>query len=51
MEPFLERLARQLWEHHSQELDRIAVVLPSRRAGLYLQKYLAQVAGKAIWSP
>lgn len=51
MEPFLDRLARVLLQHHGHELDRIAVVLPGRRAGLYLRKYLAQRSGKALWSP
>ncbi|MBK7297747.1 MAG: hypothetical protein IPI91_14470 [Flavobacteriales bacterium] len=51
MEPFLHRLATKLLEHHAHELDTIAVVLPSRRAGLYLRKYLAELAGRTIWSP
>lgn len=32
-------------------MDRVAVVLPSRRAGSYLRKYLAQLHGGALWSP
>lgn len=51
METFLHRLASKLLEHHADELDTIAVVLPSRRAGLYLRKYLADLAGRTIWSP
>ncbi|HRH38650.1 MAG TPA: hypothetical protein PK760_09905, partial [Flavobacteriales bacterium] len=51
MEPFLLRLAKLLWEQHPHELDRVAVVLPSKRAGIHLRKYLAQVAGRTIWSP
>jgi len=51
MRPFLERLAELLLDRHSTELDRIAVVLPGRRAGLHLRKYLAQLNGKALWSP
>lgn len=51
MRPFLDRLAALLLEHHSNEMDRIAVVLPSRRAGSYLRKYLAQQHGGALWSP
>lgn len=51
MVPFLDRLASALLQHHGHELDRIAVVLPGRRAGLYLRKYLAHRAGKALWSP
>ena len=51
MQPFLERLAELLLEHHRNELDRVAVVLPGKRAGLHLRKYLAQCSGTALWSP
>lgn len=51
METFLHRLATKLLEQHAHELDTIAIVLPSRRAGLYLRKYLAELAGRTIWSP
>lgn len=51
MEHFLERLAKALLREHGGELERIAVVLPGRRAGIHLQKYLAANAGSALWSP
>ena len=51
MEPFLERLARILLDEHGNGIDRIAVVLPSRRAGTYLRRYLAKLKGGALWSP
>ena len=51
MEPFLQRLADLLVKQHRHEMDRIAVVLPGRRAGLHLRKYLAQANGTALWSP
>lgn len=51
MRPFLQRLAEQLIHHHAHEMDRIAVVLPGKRAGLHLRKYLAQANGSALWSP
>lgn len=51
MRPFLERLADRLLEHHRHEMDRVAVVLPGRRAGLHLRKYLAKASGTALWSP
>lgn len=40
-----------LLERHGSALDRVLVVLPGRRAGLHLRKYLAQRAGHALWSP
>lgn len=51
MEPFLERLAKLLLDRHRHELDKVAVVLPGRRAGLHLRKYLARAAGTTLWSP
>ncbi len=51
MEHFLEQLAGKLWARHGSELDRVAVVLPGRRAGIHLRKYLAQAAGRTVWSP
>ncbi len=47
----LEQLAEILWERHSGQLDRVAVVLPGRRAGLHLQKYLAAIAKRPFWAP
>ncbi|MEO8068111.1 MAG: PD-(D/E)XK nuclease family protein [Flavobacteriales bacterium] len=51
MEPFLLRVAERMLAEHGTQLHRVAVVLPSARAGLHLRKYLAQVAGTALWSP
>lgn len=47
---FLDTLARALLQRHGN-LEEIAVVLPSHRAGIHLRKYLAQAAGKPLWSP
>lgn len=51
MEPFLDRLAALLLERHGNDLAEVAVVLPGRRAGLHLRKYLAHRAGQPLWSP
>lgn len=51
MSAFLHQLAQALWQQHGTALREVAVVLPSQRAGLYLHKWLAQVAGKPLWSP
>ena len=49
--PFLQRVARLLVQHHGHALDKVSVVLPSQRAGIYLRKYLAEESGTTIWSP
>ena len=51
MRPFLQRLAELLLERHPAGLARVAVVLPGKRAGLHLRKYLAQAHGGPLWSP
>src|SRR5512138_2449187 len=48
---FLDRIASHLFDHFGGRLDRHCVVFPNRRAGLYFLKYLADKAGKPIWSP
>ncbi len=48
---FLHLLAEQLHHHHGADTARVAVVLPSRRAGLHLRRHLAQVHGGPLWSP
>lgn len=49
--PFLRQVARALLAEQGTDLKNVAVVLPSQRAGLYLRKWLAQEAGKPLWSP
>lgn len=48
----LEELAeRILSEQNQEELFRLTIVLPSRRAGLFLRKYLLKNIGKPFISP
>lgn len=51
MRYFLDRIASHLFDHFGDRLDRHCIVFPNRRAGLYFLKYLADKAGKPIWSP
>lgn len=51
MHHFLQRLAETLLQRHQGRLEKIAVVLPGKRAGLHLRKYLAQAQGGPLWSP
>jgi len=48
---FLERLTEELVDKHGENISNICIVLPNRRAGLYLKKYLSQKLNKIIWSP
>jgi ATP-dependent helicase/nuclease subunit B len=53
--PFLTRMARELVEKYgpTDELSDLVVVVPTRRAVVYLQNELslAAEAGRALWSP
>lgn len=51
MEPFLKRFADQLLERHDGELEQVCIVLPGKRAGTFLRKYLAEAHGRTQWSP
>lgn len=51
MNTFLNRVATHILSLHQHELDRLTIVFPNRRAGLYLRKELALQAAKTIWLP
>ncbi len=48
---FLEEIAKEILDMKDVRLDRLTVVFPNRRAGLFFQKYLAAGIEKPIWSP
>lgn len=48
---FLNRVAQHILQNHSQSTDKICVVLPTKRAGLFLKKEIAKVFNKTIWAP
>jgi ATP-dependent helicase/nuclease subunit B len=51
MTHFLDRTASFLVQTFGADLPDIVVVLPNRRAGLFLRRFMAAHAGKACWSP
>lgn len=51
MIPFLKKLAEELLEIYQKDIYGICVVFPSRRAGIFFKKYLAELLDKPIWSP
>jgi hypothetical protein len=51
MTPFLYKVAKLFYEQCGNQLYRYTFVLPNRRAGIFLQKYLAEIAGKPLFSP
>lgn len=51
MEPFLTDIAKRLLAQHPKGMDQVAVVLPSRRAIVFLKHYLSQQIKDPIWLP
>jgi ATP-dependent helicase/nuclease subunit B len=51
MQTFLSITARHLVEKYGEGISDISIILPSRRAGLFLKTELAKAYGKPIWSP
>lgn len=49
--PFLESLAEQILSKYQGEGSRLCIVMPNRRAGLFLRQYLSPVDDKPIWAP
>ncbi len=51
MIPFLYNVAQAYYKSYGQQISRYTFVFPNRRAGLFFQRYLSEIAGKPIFSP
>ncbi len=51
MASFLEKTANHLIDRYGSDLSEIYIVLPNRRAGLFLRKFFALRISKPVWSP
>ncbi|MBW6490389.1 MAG: PD-(D/E)XK nuclease family protein [Lentimicrobium sp.] len=50
-QPFLKSIAEHIKENYPGLGNRLCVVMPNRRAGLFLKQYLAPADNKPIWAP
>jgi ATP-dependent helicase/nuclease subunit B len=48
---FLEKTAQHLIENYSDNLSQLCIVLPNKRAGLFLKQHLSKLIEKPIWLP
>jgi CRISPR/Cas system-associated exonuclease Cas4 (RecB family)/truncated hemoglobin YjbI len=48
---FLHGLATELLTRYGMDMSHLQIVFPNRRAGLFFNKYLSEIAQKPIWSP
>ncbi len=51
MKAFLYNIAEAFFNKYGQDLYKQTFVFPNRRAGVFFQKYLAEIANEAIFSP
>ena len=51
MTPFLQAVAQDLYRRYGDNLSHTAVIFPSKRAGLWFDRYLYECAGHPLWSP
>ena len=51
METFLEKTARYIFDRFGDQASDACIVLPNRRAGLFLKRNISKLINKPIWSP
>jgi ATP-dependent helicase/nuclease subunit B len=51
MSNFLEKISDLILSNHGQKIGNISIIIPNKRASVYLQSYLAKRIGKAFQSP
>ena len=51
MRPILESLAMHLLDANKVRPGETRIILPNRRAGLFLQRHLARLSPDVGWSP
>ena len=51
MKPFLQAVAQDIYSRFKDEMSRTAVIFPSKRAGLWMDRYLYECAERPLWSP
>jgi len=51
MHTFLGEKTRFIFENHTNDWDNISIIIPNKRATVYIQKYFAELAKTPIFSP
>lgn len=51
MDGFLRKVSDYIFSGYGEKIDDLCIVLPNRRAGLFLKQYLSERSGKPLWSP
>ncbi len=51
MLPFLKETAQDIIERNKDKTDKVCIVLPNKRAGLFFRKYYADLTKQVRWAP
>ena len=51
MKTFLQKLTDELIAKHGEDLSKIRIIFPTRRAGLFFRKELATHLSRPVWAP
>jgi len=51
MNSFLYRIAQVYYSEFSESISDLTFVFPNRRAGLFFQKYISEIAARPVFSP
>lgn len=51
MKSFLEYVAHDIISRHGNNLSKVAVVFPNKRASIFMNEHLAAFSEKPVWSP
>ncbi len=51
MEPFLKQIAAFLYHRHGDDINRVSVIFPGRRSGVFFNAYLNELVEKPVLGP
>jgi hypothetical protein len=51
MQSFLEKTVQYLYKKYGDDISELCIVLPNRRAGLFLKTHFSNTLKKTFWSP
>lgn len=51
MKAFLQTVAQDLYEYTDGHMENVTIVFPNKRASLFMNQYISQLADRPVWSP
>lgn len=50
-DPFLKYVAEDIYRQYGRQMANVTIVFPNKRAALFLNEYLVEIAGLPLWPP